>query len=604
MVLVVLVIVGLFLLVWFLRPRPSVSHVPRTVVFDATAGWIDDAGRGEVADMQRKVDEVYARQENNEFGTQRFALLFKPGTYHVRIQVGYYTTVLGLGASPADVVIVGNVQSLSQSAGEDSPGYLNRFWRGCENLTVVPDTFKTQGPQMLWGVSQASHLRAVHVQGSLLLARWPGFASGGFMSDCKVQGSVMMETQQQFFVRNSVYADLTRGAWNFVLMGNTGQDPETTCEAGKALVTVVDTVPVIAAKPFLSADPQLCIRQPATARNQRGNIVAPVSVLTSLYVASSSKDTATSLNQALATRGLNVLLTPGVYELTEALRVQHSGTVVLGIGLATLQPTQGTPALVVADDAVGVRLAGFMVQAGSRTSSCLLQVGERKGGREDAPTVLSDVYCRVGGPDDTQAATTMLLINQDYTVLDGVWLWRADHNAEGVWQGLGPDKARCDHCLVVNGDHVITYGLHCEHALKELVLWNGERGSMYFFQSELAYDVPPDWDYPAIRVAESVTSFWGVGIGVYSFFARKFGATPEKPAVSSAIRTGPSAGICIMSACSLLLNAKDGAGRIEHVINDSGPASTVENPSRPMWCGLHTENLCPRFRRSSFCPSC
>src|ERR1700681_3288773 len=61
------------------------------------------------ASIQAAVDSVSRQQVPNQFGTQRYALLFEPGTYGsaadpLVIQVGYYTSVAGLGLSPNDVV--------------------------------------------------------------------------------------------------------------------------------------------------------------------------------------------------------------------------------------------------------------------------------------------------------------------------------------------------------------------------------------------------------------------------------------------------------------------------------------------------------------------
>src|SRR5215813_5170964 len=61
-----------------------------------------------VADIQKIVDAVAARQVDNQFGGEGDALLFEPGVYGskeqpLRIQLGYYTAVAGLGAKPADV---------------------------------------------------------------------------------------------------------------------------------------------------------------------------------------------------------------------------------------------------------------------------------------------------------------------------------------------------------------------------------------------------------------------------------------------------------------------------------------------------------------------
>src|SRR3954453_20323048 len=66
------------------------------------------------AEIQATVDAVHARQVSDQFGTGRFALLFKPGTYGsaaqpLRFSVGYYTEVAGLGRNPTDTVINGSI---------------------------------------------------------------------------------------------------------------------------------------------------------------------------------------------------------------------------------------------------------------------------------------------------------------------------------------------------------------------------------------------------------------------------------------------------------------------------------------------------------------
>src|ERR1700716_866119 len=58
--------------------------------------------------IKATVDAIAAQQVDNEFGTQRYALLFMPGTYGsatapLNFQLGYYEEVAGLGATPNDV---------------------------------------------------------------------------------------------------------------------------------------------------------------------------------------------------------------------------------------------------------------------------------------------------------------------------------------------------------------------------------------------------------------------------------------------------------------------------------------------------------------------
>lgn len=84
--------------------------------------------------VQAQADAVFREMEGNEFGAQRYALLFKPGTYPVLFDVGFYTTVAGLGHGPDDVRIVG---------GANVPAYWMphrnatcNFWRSYENLSI------------------------------------------------------------------------------------------------------------------------------------------------------------------------------------------------------------------------------------------------------------------------------------------------------------------------------------------------------------------------------------------------------------------------------------------------------------------------------------
>ncbi len=60
--------------------------------------------------IQATVNSIASQQISNQFGTQRYALLFEPGSYGsaadpLTFQVGYYTEVAGLGGSPGDVTI-------------------------------------------------------------------------------------------------------------------------------------------------------------------------------------------------------------------------------------------------------------------------------------------------------------------------------------------------------------------------------------------------------------------------------------------------------------------------------------------------------------------
>ena len=97
-----------------------------------------------VSQIQATLDATWQRQRDNEMGSQRYAYLFRPGTYGtdtqpLQIKVGYYTEVSGLGDSPSDVVINGKVEVYNrclEGGGTSNCIALNNFWRTVSNLTI------------------------------------------------------------------------------------------------------------------------------------------------------------------------------------------------------------------------------------------------------------------------------------------------------------------------------------------------------------------------------------------------------------------------------------------------------------------------------------
>jgi hypothetical protein len=76
----------------------------------------------------------------------------------------------------------------------------------------------------------------------------------------------------------------------------------------------------------------------------------------------------------------------------------------MGMGLATLVPTTGEPCVTVADSIGNVRISGLLLQAGGVESPTLLQFGT-KNDESVKPSILQDVFARVGGPDTTEVST-------------------------------------------------------------------------------------------------------------------------------------------------------------------------------------------------------
>ena len=151
-------------------------------------------------------------KQHSEFGAARNALLFLPGDYHVDVPVGFYTEVVGLGASPDAGAHRGQCACRCEPAGNNNA--TSTFWRAVEGFSVTPT-----GGTMQWAVSQAAPLRRMHVEGDLVLHQKGGWASGGWMSDSLVDGNVRAGPQQQWVSRNSEWGSWTGANWNMVFVG-------------------------------------------------------------------------------------------------------------------------------------------------------------------------------------------------------------------------------------------------------------------------------------------------------------------------------------------------------------------------------------------------
>ena len=526
--------------------------------------------------IQQRIDAIYAAQQPNHFGTRRDAILLLPGTYRdLRIPVGFFTQVLGLGAHPDDVHVIGDLRS---TALLDNDNATQNFWRGAENFSVTP-TLGIGNDTMQWAVSQAIPFRRMHVRGNMRLNQKEGWASGGWFADVLVDGEVNSATQQQWISRNSDWGRWTGSNWNMVFVG-VPHAPAGEFPTPGQRFTRVERTPVVREKPYLFVDAQgrYAVRVPALKRDSAGVSWAPGRAapgrtlpLANFHIARPG-ETAAALNVQLAA-GRHLLFTPGEYLLTEPLRVERKGTVVLGIGMPTLRSDNGAPLLKTAD-VDGLTVAGLFLDAGAQDSGVLMEVGppgSRKRHRAD-PTVLHDVFFRIGGAAPGRV-TMALRIHAHDTVVDHTWLWRADHG-----EGVGWARNPADHGLWVEGDDVTIYGLFVEHFQKAQVVWRGNGGRVYFFQSELPYDPPTqaEWQsatgrgYPAYQVDSGVTRHEAWGLGVYSVFLQP-GVLLDR-----AIEVPRAPGVQLHHMITICLVDK---GSIEHVVNDAGDAARCRGGS-------------------------
>jgi hypothetical protein len=553
-----------------------------------------------LSQIQATVNAIATQQVGNQFGTQRYALLFEPGTYGtatnpLNFQIGYYTEVAGLGALPGDTVINGSVDVYNQCFGASNCIALDNFWRSLSNLTInvtTPNAGCYSGE--FWAVSQAAPMRRVDVNGATTLMDYctgPSFASGGFIADAAFTGGTVINgSQQQFVVRNSNLDGWTNGVWNQVFSGDVGAPAQCfplTTSCGP--YTTLSTSPVTEEEPFLYTDAtgNYNVFVPAVQHNSSGpawgsGSEAGTSLPIQKFFVANPTTPVFAIDIALAL-GKNLILTPGVYALDAPIVVSRPNTVVLGLGFATLVPQHGGAAMIVLPNN-GVKVSGLIIDAGPINSPVLLWVGVPKHGAGNAqssnPDLVQDVFFRIGGATPG-SATVSFIDNANSSIIDDVWAWRADHGS-----GVGWTSNTADTGLIVNGNGVTAYGLFVEHYQKNEVIWNGQGGTDVFFQNEMPYDPPsqaawmasPGVDgYPAFLVSPNVTSFRGYGMGSYSFFDL---GVPVFAANAFQVPTSlpPSS---LNDLLTIFLSSA-GSGGILNVVDGTGGSSTIANPDTPV----------------------
>jgi uncharacterized protein involved in high-affinity Fe2+ transport len=561
-----------------------------------------------VATISSTLNALGTQQNPNQFGTQRYEILFQPGTYGTAadpldFQIGYYESVEGLGQNPSQVVINGTIDSYNQCTnGVQTECYAtDNFWRSVSNLTInVAGLTGCFAGEEVWAASQASPMRRVDINGNTTLMDYcdgsPDWASGGFIADSELNGTVENGSQQQYIVRNSDIGSWTNGVWNQVFCGDPGAPAQSfgttpVASGGPEPYTTLSTCPTTQEEPYLYTDSSgnYDVFVPSVETNSSGPSWASgntpgtsLSVNNSFYVVNSSS-TITTINAALAA-GENLLFTPGVYSYASTINVTKADTKIIGLGFATIIPTAGQTTINVADVG-GVNISGLILDAGPENSPTLLTVGTAGSTVSHAsdPVSIDDVFFRVGGAE-VGSVTDAFIDNSNNSILDDIWSWRADHGAGGgSWTS---DTAATG--LTVNGNNVTAYGLAVEHYQQYETVWNGQGGTVIFFQNENPYDVPSQsaWmssatqdGYPAFYIPNSVTTFQGYGMGSYSNF-------DVGPAIENAMgfQAPNTSGVVFHDIFTIWLN---NFGGIQSVINGTGAAvsSTNAGPSNVLTYG-------------------
>lgn len=489
----------------------------------------------------KEVNAIHDKMFRDQFSHHRYAILFKPGNYRQAgdLNVPYYMHIAGLGETPYAV----QLHNIHTPAPLPNNNGTCTFWRSAENFSVIGPQSYTEEKCFRWAVSQAAPLRRIHSTRTMRNQWGNGWVSGGYAADCDFQAPAGSDHQQQWYYRNSVLQQ-GRGQfreikYNYCFQGvelgpDVDKDTYRDNWADGGNVTFIPTTPVIREKPFLYVDKEgnYKVFRPSLRHKSHGLSYSrdyigegeSLDVMSSFFIAKPTH-TASQLNEALR-KGKHLLFTPGMYRLNEPLRVDKPGTILLGLGYATLIPwAENSQAAIIVGDVDGVSVASLMFDAHQTSQSLLIVGGDEKSARRHShnPIVLSDLFFRIGGfrPGKVHVEASVIINSHD-VIGDHFWIWRADHGVRG---SVGWYVNTAPHGLVVNGDHVTLYALFNEHFQSYQTLWNGEHGSTYFFQCESPYDAPKQDAYmsengtkdgfAAYKVAPNVKHHYATAFGIY-----------------------------------------------------------------------------------------
>lgn len=495
-----------------------------------------------VGDKGVNLSSAFNLCQFNEDSESGCAILVNPGTYtdaSADMNMGYFTEVMGIG-NQRKVTQMNPVTIVSPDVGADT----RTFWRSLENVTIT-------GKQT-WNVSQGTDLRRVHVEGDLDLFNPnnpTAWVSGGLMADSTVDGTVDSGRQQQWFSRNTTFTHWTSsdGGDNGVFVNTAGDIDQSTFNGHYESVDLSDptasdnpnSVQGVTQKPYLVCQSEgecydfsnMVIRVPNTDVSQYEGDVTDTAqdqftdIGAENFCVVDTSWTPSAIQSCMDTQQAMILL-PGVYQ--GHFTIQQKGFVLLGLGYPRMQTDQPGSDGVPGQSAVNVlnnnvTVAGVMwedANVSSRTlNTSLLKLGASKGDGLSDGAHLYDVLVRLT-TDQYACATDPFGFYPSIEVYgsdvmgDNLWLWAKDSDgSQQSWAANG---------LEINGDRDVMFGLAVEHFYGYQTQWNGDKGSNYFYQSELPYfmTAPNGVDLPTTGLSPSMTvegnHFYGAGLGVYS----------------------------------------------------------------------------------------
>lgn len=530
------------------------------------------------------VDRIHTEMFREQFGKGRYAIFFKPGDYRKAgiMKVPYYMQMSGLGATPYDVIL----DNVWTPAPLNNDNGTCTFWRSVENFSVIGPESYNEDETFLWAVSQAAPIRRVYSERTVKNQWRHGWVSGGFTADCNFMAPAGSDGQQQWYTRNTHLekgrGQFKEGSWNFFFQGvelGDGADKSTYVnnwdKGGN--VTFVPATPIVREKPFLFVDSKgrFKVFRPALRKDAVG-VSYTRTDMGDGEVFDVKKDffvvkpgvTSKEINKQLR-KGKHIIFEPGMYLLYEPLYIDRPNTIMMGLGYATLIPSEKNDmSAVIVEDVEGVTVCSLLFDAHYSSETLLWVKPSQRKEKSTNPILLADVFFRVGGFRSAPVNVNCALeIAANDVIGDHFWIWRADH---GVPNSCGWTVNTSDYGLVVYGDDVTVYGLFNEHFQKYQTLWKGERGRVYFYQCETPYDALQQDrymsengtrpGYAAYKIGDNVNTHEAYGLGIYDVYF----STDIR--MENSIEASKKPGIRIYHACNVSLSDPGPRG-IGYLIN-------------------------------------
>lgn len=505
---------------------------------------------------------------NYEFTENRITFLFKPGTYGksenlIKLRVGYYVSVFGLGISPIETKIFGDI-FVGVNSYQNRNDSLNNFWRSCTNLTItgIPgfDKKELDKTQIVWSVSQAAPYRNINVLANTLeLGAWadgrPGYASGGYIANVQMNNNFIdFSSQQQYFCRNTSGGNFNSLVWQRVFLNSTVSIPAS--QQPPVGQVTNETVEYTREPPFLyflEKTKSYILRVPRLNINTRigsnwnyipgstcddynylpysnsqnldlktFTVIGLDNFKSIITETDYSNDVSTCINNAFKKFNI-IVLKPGIYYLKSPI-ILKSNQYLIGLGMVTLRTCSNQPCIKTDDNVKGIFLYSLILEAGitddlkTTNFTSLLQLGNTT--PLDKPinnipvNFLSDIFFRFGGNTKLIPRNTfmkiMVIINLNNVLIDHIWVWRADHD-ENDNNNSSTKDWQVKHNIINKGNNIIYYGLFAEHAINNCVEFYGDDCKVYFFQNEAAYEFNPnkvgsDYLYKIMPVPDNQSS--------------------------------------------------------------------------------------------------